>query len=191
MPSAGDSTFGAVEPPRMSTFLTQVQSGQWQVSNLEGLEVYNSNNEKIGDISELVLDTSGRIQAVVIGVGGILGVGGREVAFPFEQIRFVNEPRAGTTGSMTGEASLPGTSPGGGTAPSPAAAGTAAAPPVNSNMATNNADAGSPSAPGGNGGGNPDRQATSTGRRAVPNHAVLMVPMTKEQLQEMPEFQQP
>jgi sporulation protein YlmC with PRC-barrel domain len=187
MPSAGDSTFGAVEPVRMSTFLSQVQPGQWQVSHLDGLEVYNSNNEKIGDISELVLDAGGKVQAVVIGVGGILGVGAREVAFPFEQIRFVNEPRAGTTG----EASLSGTSPGGGTVPSPAAAGTAAAPPVNPNMATNNPDAGSSSAPGGNGGSKPDQQTASTGRRAVPNHAVLMVPMTKEQLQEMPEFQQP
>jgi sporulation protein YlmC with PRC-barrel domain len=191
MPSAGDSAFGADEPVRVSNFMTQAQPGQWQVSNLEGLEVYNSNNENIGDISELILDRSGKVQAVVVGVGGFLGVGAREVAFPFDQIRFVHEPRADSTGSTTGEARLAGTSPGGGTAPSPSAAGTAAAPPTNSNMATNNADANRVAASGSVGARNQDQQTASTGSRAVPNHAVLIVPITKEQLQQMPEFQQP
>ncbi len=143
MPSAGDSAFGADEPLRVANFMTQIQPGQWQVSKLEGLEVYNSNNENIGDISELILDRSGKVQAVVVGIGGFLGVGAREVAFPFDQIRFVHEPRAGTTGSTTGEARLAGTSPGGGTVASPSAAGTAATPaapssPAASNVASNN-----------------------------------------------------
>ena len=80
----------------MSTgnWMTQEQPGQWRASKLEGLDVYNSNNEKIGDISELLVDNSGKIQAVVIGVGGFLGMGEHDVAVPFEQMTFVNEPRA-------------------------------------------------------------------------------------------------
>jgi putative membrane protein len=75
-------------------FLTQVQPGQWRASKLDGVNVYNESNEKIGDIREMVLDNGGKVQAVVIGVGGFLGVGERDVAVPFDQVRLVNEPRA-------------------------------------------------------------------------------------------------
>src|SRR5688500_10574780 len=88
-PSAGDPSFGANEPARMNTgnWMTQEQPGQWRASRLEGLDVYNQNNEKIGDISELLVDSSGKIQAVVVGVGGFLGMGERDVAIPFDQIK--------------------------------------------------------------------------------------------------------
>src|SRR5215212_9607962 len=78
-------------------WMTQPQPGQWRASKLRGLNVYNENNEKIGDIDELILDNSGKIQTVVIGVGGFLGIGERNVAIPFDQIKFVNEPRATAT----------------------------------------------------------------------------------------------
>ena len=76
------------------SWMTQEQPGQWRASKLDGLNVYNQNNEKIGDISELIVDSSGTIQAVVVGVGGFLGLGERDVAIPFDQIKFVNEPLA-------------------------------------------------------------------------------------------------
>ena len=47
-------------------------------------------------------DKSGNIKAVVIGVGGFLGVGEHLVAVPFDKIKFVNEPVA-----YTGAASAP------------------------------------------------------------------------------------
>src|SRR5690242_19291640 len=53
-------------PAATSAKLTQFQSGQWRGSKLKGLNVYNNNNEKIGDINELVVDSSGKIDAVVI-----------------------------------------------------------------------------------------------------------------------------
>src|SRR5829696_5383391 len=123
---------------------TQLQPDQWRASDLEGLSVYSSNNgDKIGDI---IFDGSGKVQAVVIGVGGYLGVGERDVAVPFDQIRFVNEPRVNTTRTTTGEARLAGASPGGGTVASPAATGTAAVPadsnsPAPSTTAPNNTPA--------------------------------------------------
>ena len=96
--------------------ITQLQPDQWQASNLEGMDVYSSNNgDKIGDISDLIFNDSGKLQAVVIGVGGYLGIGERDVAVPFDQIRFVNEPRVNTTRTTMGEARLAGTSLSGGT----------------------------------------------------------------------------
>ena len=70
--------------------------GDWRASKVVGLNVYNDNNESIGSINDLLTDKSGNIKAVVIGVGGFLGVGAHLVAVPFDKIKFVNEPVAYT-----------------------------------------------------------------------------------------------
>ena len=56
--------------------------GNWRASKLVGLNVYNDNNESLGSINDLLTDKSGDIKAVVIGVGGFLGVGEHLVAVP-------------------------------------------------------------------------------------------------------------
>jgi sporulation protein YlmC with PRC-barrel domain len=66
--------------------------GDWRASKVVGLSVYNDNNESLGSINDLLTDKSGNIKAVVIGVGGFLGVGEHLVAVPFDKIKFVNEP---------------------------------------------------------------------------------------------------
>lgn len=78
------------------------QLGTWRTSKLIGLNVYNSNNEKIGDINELINEASGKIDTVVIGVGGFLGLGESNVGVPWNQVKFVMEPRpAGTASTST------------------------------------------------------------------------------------------
>jgi sporulation protein YlmC with PRC-barrel domain len=79
-----------VTPPAAATD-TQYQD-QWRASKVVGLSVYNDSNESLGSINELLIDKSGNIKAVVIGVGGFLGVGEHLVAVPFDKIKFVNEP---------------------------------------------------------------------------------------------------
>ena len=66
-----------------------------------GLSVYNDKNESVGSINDMLTDKSGNIKAVIIGVGGFLGVGEHLVAVPFDKVKFVNEPVAytGTAGS--------------------------------------------------------------------------------------------
>jgi sporulation protein YlmC with PRC-barrel domain len=66
--------------------------GDWRASKVVGLNVYNDKNESLGSINDLLTDKSGNIKAVVIGVGGFLGVGEHLVAVPFDKIKFVNEP---------------------------------------------------------------------------------------------------
>jgi sporulation protein YlmC with PRC-barrel domain len=66
--------------------------GNWRSSKLVGLSVYNENNESLGSINDLLTDKSGNVKAVVIGVGGFLGVGEHLVAVPWDKIKFVNEP---------------------------------------------------------------------------------------------------
>jgi sporulation protein YlmC with PRC-barrel domain len=158
-------------PAQMGTgnWMTQEQPGQWRASKLEGLDIYNQNNEKIGDISELLVDSSGKIQAVVVGVGGFLGIGERDVAIPFDQIKLVNEPRAGATTATT-------TNPNAPAAPRAPATATAPASP-----------GASPTAPTTTGTVATDRPVDTTARSA-PDHAMLTTNMTKDQLKAAPEF---
>ena len=65
--------------------------GNWRASKLMGLDVYNEANEKLGDINELILDTNGKVNAVVIGVGGFLGMGEHDVAVSMDKLKFVEE----------------------------------------------------------------------------------------------------
>jgi hypothetical protein len=83
--------------------------GNWRASKVVGLSVYNDNNESVGSINDLLMDKSGSIKAVVIGVGGFLGVGEHLVAMPLEKIKFVNEPVA-YTGASAGP-NAPGSRP--------------------------------------------------------------------------------
>ena len=64
----------------------------WRASKLMGLDVYNEANEKLGDINELILDKDGKINAVVIGVGGFLGMGEHDIAVSMDKLKFVETP---------------------------------------------------------------------------------------------------
>jgi sporulation protein YlmC with PRC-barrel domain len=76
------------------------QSGLWRTSKLNGLNVYNDKNEKLGDIKEILVDKSGRVQGVIIGVGGFLGVGEHDIKVDMAKLKFVNDPpRTETTAS--------------------------------------------------------------------------------------------
>ncbi|MGC2340044.1 MAG: PRC-barrel domain-containing protein [Methyloceanibacter sp.] len=58
------------------------------VSDLLGRPAVNAENERIGDVNDLVTDSSGKAVAAVIGVGGFLGIGEKDVAIPFEDLKF-------------------------------------------------------------------------------------------------------
>ena len=78
---------------------TASAAGLWQGSKIIGLNVYNDQNEKIGSIKELMLDKSGNIASAVIGVGGFLGMGERDVAVKFADLKWSNEPVRSTSSS--------------------------------------------------------------------------------------------
>ena len=67
-------------------------TGQWRASKLIGVNVYNDKNESLGEINEIVLDPFGKVGGVVIGVGGFLGIGERDILVSMDKLKFVNEP---------------------------------------------------------------------------------------------------
>jgi sporulation protein YlmC with PRC-barrel domain len=160
--SAQTSTTATTDKANSSAMMHK--EGQWRSSKLIGVDVYNEANEKVGNIEELILDKSGKVEHVVLGVGGFLGLGEHYVAVAFDRLKWVNEPVRSTTAS---------------TAP----AGTAPATNVDSNARTA-ADGTAKTTTG---------AATTTTRpvRAAneqwyPDHAVLNA--TKDQLKAMTQF---
>ncbi len=63
------------------------QADDARASKLIGTKVVNTANETIGDINEIVLSKDGKVAAVIVGVGGFLGIGEREVAVNFGSLR--------------------------------------------------------------------------------------------------------
>jgi len=73
---------------------------EMRASKLIGTTVVSDGNESVGKISELVLGKDGRVAAVVIGVGGFLGMGEREVAVNFASLRIAQDNNNKTTVSL-------------------------------------------------------------------------------------------
>jgi sporulation protein YlmC with PRC-barrel domain len=76
-------------------------TGEWQTSKLIHMNVYNNNNEKIGDIKELMTDNTGKIENVVIGVGGFLGMGEHDVAVKFSELKWIDAPVSSSTATSS------------------------------------------------------------------------------------------
>jgi uncharacterized membrane protein YtjA (UPF0391 family)/sporulation protein YlmC with PRC-barrel domain len=67
-------------------FVTVQPAGQWLASQFIGQAVTNDAGENVGNINDLLFDKSGRIDNVVIGVGGFLGIGEKDVAMPYSAL---------------------------------------------------------------------------------------------------------
>jgi sporulation protein YlmC with PRC-barrel domain len=94
---AQDTTQPA-QDPAMQTSPTQAPAAQPETpmvikadgnlaSNIIGKPVYNGTGddaEKIGSVNDLVINPDGSIEALVIGVGGFLGIGQKDVAIEYE-----------------------------------------------------------------------------------------------------------
>ena len=89
---------------------TASAAGLWQGSKLIGLTVYNTENEKIGSIKDLMVSKTGGLESAVIAVGGFLGVGERDIAVKFSDLKWADQPASNTTGAGGGGAGLEGLS---------------------------------------------------------------------------------
>ena len=68
------------------TFVTVQPAGQWLASQFIGQAVTNEAGERIGDINDVLFNKRGQIANVVIGVGGFLGMGEKNVGVPFSTL---------------------------------------------------------------------------------------------------------
>jgi sporulation protein YlmC with PRC-barrel domain len=59
----------------------------WTVTNYYKQAVYDPKESKIGDIDDVLVDKSGKITGLIVGVGGFLGVGEKDVIVPFTAVK--------------------------------------------------------------------------------------------------------
>jgi sporulation protein YlmC with PRC-barrel domain len=77
----------AVPQSNPNQILTQLPSSGLQVSDFYKQTVYDPKDNKIGDVKDLILEKDGKVNAAIIGVGGFLGAGEKDVAVPFDQLQ--------------------------------------------------------------------------------------------------------
>jgi sporulation protein YlmC with PRC-barrel domain len=154
--SGAPTTGPATKAP---VFLEYRQPDQFRSTNLRGTRVYGANNENIGEINDVLISRSGKVAAVIIGVGGFLGIGEKDVAVPMSMLLF----QPGAVAADSTEASPTGV--------------TGSPPPPAANAQTGATTLASPPATG----------AAARHDNGIPDRLILK--MTKEQLLSAPAFQ--
>lgn len=97
-PGSASSTTGAMSD---QTFVSSQQSTDWLGSKLIGASVYGPDNASIGEVNDVVIASDGKINAVVVGVGGFLGVGEKNVALAFDQLNVTRKPDSAAIDKIT------------------------------------------------------------------------------------------
>lgn len=70
----------ATAPASSAKFIDSQRQDQFLASKFKGTDVIGSDDKKIGDVTDLLFDKDGKIDAYVVGVGGFLGIGSKDVA---------------------------------------------------------------------------------------------------------------
>ncbi|MBS1302533.1 PRC-barrel domain-containing protein [Loktanella sp. SALINAS62] len=89
----GDTTTLEDETTAMSPMdgYSQVMNEDITAEELTGATVYGSDNEEVGDISDIVIADDGMIQQVIVDVGGFLGLGEKPVALEFADVTIMTQ----------------------------------------------------------------------------------------------------
>ena len=67
--------------------MTTMMPDQIRVTDMDGATVYDTQNQNVGDVKDILLDKDGRVAAVILDVGSFLGMGGKMVAVPMSDIK--------------------------------------------------------------------------------------------------------
>ncbi len=122
-PSSSTTAAPASPPPT-----NLAGQGKWRSSKLIGVDIYGPDDKKVGDVTELIVDKAGKVEMVTVGVGGFLGIGAKDVAVPFEQVTWSDQPIMPPAPAPASGGSAGGMGGAGGTASPPSAAAAPKAP---------------------------------------------------------------
>jgi sporulation protein YlmC with PRC-barrel domain len=84
-------------------FIAQASDSVMRASKMVGLDVIGLDEHRIGDVRDVIISREGHVEAVVIGVGGVLGIGEKTVAVPFDALLWNTgdvSPAAGPSASV-------------------------------------------------------------------------------------------
>lgn len=66
---------------------SSLSTDHWLASDVYKASVYDPSEHKIGDVTDLMIDSNGNVTAAIIGVGGFLGVTQKDVVIPFKELK--------------------------------------------------------------------------------------------------------
>lgn len=92
---------GSANMPANAGFVQQQGQNEWRGSKLIGANVYGPDNKSIGSIDDVIVASDGQITAAVIGVGGFLGVGQKDVAVPFNSLQVMRKADSSSIEKIT------------------------------------------------------------------------------------------
>jgi len=71
--------------------LTDMPADSMTVTDWYRQNVYDPKDNKIGQIMDVLVDKSGKVTSLIVGVGGFLGAAEKDVAVPFDAVRVTNK----------------------------------------------------------------------------------------------------
>ena len=85
-------------------FVATQTADQWAFSKFKGTDVLGPDNAHIGDVDDMLFDKSGKVVALIVGVGGFLGIGQKNVAIDMSafQVMPADTGSSGSTSAMRG-----------------------------------------------------------------------------------------
>jgi sporulation protein YlmC with PRC-barrel domain len=87
--SGNSSTSGEAIPNQQT--LNAIPPNSTTVTNYYKQDVYDPSNKKVGAVNDVLVDKQGKITALIVGVGGVLGAGEKDVAVPFDSVRLTTQ----------------------------------------------------------------------------------------------------
>jgi sporulation protein YlmC with PRC-barrel domain len=85
------------EPPAFAAeTMSALPPDSWTVTNYYKQDVYDTAQNSVGKIDDVLIDKTGKITALMVGVGGFLGIGEKDVAMPFAAVRSEKKNDNGT-----------------------------------------------------------------------------------------------
>ena len=71
--------------------LKEIPAGEIRSEELVGTTVYGASDKTVGEIGDVVLSTDGKVDSIIIDVGGFLGIGEKEVAVGTDNLAFMTD----------------------------------------------------------------------------------------------------
>jgi sporulation protein YlmC with PRC-barrel domain len=94
-PEAPAASGTSADAASSGQYLTEQSPTQVSANDYIGNKVFTSSDESIGSVTNLILEENGGIVAAVVGVGGVLGVGAKNVAVPMDKLTVTRDTSSG------------------------------------------------------------------------------------------------
>ncbi len=97
-----DTPRADAKPADTAKFVSSQSTDQWVFSRFKGTDVLGPDNAQVGDVNDVLFDKNGKIIALIVGVGGFLGIGEKSVAIDMSAFDPVSASTPSTTGAGGG-----------------------------------------------------------------------------------------